>query len=219
VIAIAITAAALLAAGLVVLVLRWRNPEQFPNRITPPAGRILFPFVGDSVSRSALDATLRLARAEGAVLVPAYIVSVPLHLSLEAPLPRECERALPVLDVIEQRAKWMGVPFDSRIETGRTPRHALRRLLDEEKFDRLVVPAATRTSTGFSPEDIAWLLEQAPGEIVVLRANGHLGPGQVSALEYQDRGGGRRRGNGQHRHRRPRPERLRGYESDVVERR
>jgi len=146
VIVLPIVAAALL---IVVLVLRWRHPEKLPNRITPPAGRILFPFIGDSVSRSALDATLRLARAESAVLVPAYIVSVPLHLSLEAPLPRECERALPVLDAIEQQ-----------------------RLLDEEKVDRLVVPAATRTSTGFSPEDIAWLLEEAPGDIVVLRGNG-----------------------------------------------
>jgi hypothetical protein len=176
VIVLAIVAGVVLPAGLVVLVVRWRHPEKAPNRITPPAGRILFPFLGESVSRSALDATLRLARAEGAVLVPAYIVSVPLHLSLEAPLPRECERAMPILDVIEQRAKWMGVPVDSRIETGRTPRHALRRLLEEEKFDRLVVPAATRTSTGFSSEDIAWLLEQAPGEIVVLRANGHEAP-------------------------------------------
>jgi hypothetical protein len=217
VIVLAIVAGVLLAAGLVVLVIRWRDPDRFPNRITPPAGRILFPFIGDSVSRAALDATLRLARAEGAVLVPAYIVSVPMHLSLEAPLPRECERALPVLDLIEQRAKWMGVPVDSRIETGRTARHALRRLLDEEKFDRLVVPAATRTSTGFSPEDIAWLLEAAPGEIVVLRANGQLGPGQVPALEEKHRRKRRRRGNGKHRQRGPDMERLRGHEANVVE--
>jgi hypothetical protein len=214
VIAIAIVAALLLAAGLVLLARRWRNPEQAPNRITPPARRILFPFLGESVSRSALDATLRLARAEGAVLVPAYIVSVPLHLSLEAPLARECERALPILDVIEQRAKWMDVPVDSRIETGRSPRHALRRLLAEEKFDRIVVPAATSSSTGFAPEDIAWLLEEAPGEIVVLRANGGSGNGQFPVLEDQNRRNGRRRGN-------PRrgagAERPRGHEPGVVE--
>jgi universal stress protein family protein len=214
-----VIAGVLVTAGLVVLVLRWRNPEQSPNRITPPAGRILFPFRGESVSRSALDATLRLARAEGAVLVPAYIVSVPLHLSLDAPLARECERAMPLLDVIEQRAKWMDVPVDSRIETGRSPRHALRRLLAEEKFDRIVVPAATSSSTGFAPEDIAWLLEEAPGEIVVLRANGHLGPGQVSAPEKQNRRKRRRSGNGQHHNGGPGLERLRRHEADVVERR
>jgi nucleotide-binding universal stress UspA family protein len=182
--AVAIAAAAmLLAVGLTVLVIRWRDPEKTPNRITRPAGRILFPFLGETVSRPALDATLRLARAEGATLVPVYLVSVPLHLSLDAPLPRECEQAMPLLEAIEQRAAWMGVAVDSRIETGRSPRHALRRVMDEESFDRLVVPAASRSSSGFSSEDIAWLLDQAPGEIVVLRANGedHAASAAVAA--------------------------------------
>jgi len=164
-----VAVAAIVAAT--VLVLRWRDPEKAPHRITPPAGRILFPFLGDTISRPELDATLRLARAENATLVPVYLVTVPLHLALEAPLPRECERALPLLDVIEQRAARLHVPVESRIETGRSARHALRRALEAERFDRLVVPAATRTSSGFSAEDVAWLLEEVPGEIVVLRAD------------------------------------------------
>jgi nucleotide-binding universal stress UspA family protein len=153
----------------VVLVLRWRNPEKSPNGITPAARRILFPFIGDTVSRSTLDAGLRLARAEGATLVPAYVVVVPLHLALEAPMPEACERAMPLLETIEQRASRLNVPVDTRIEVGRTARHALHALVDQEDFDRLVVPAATHSSEGFSAEDIAWLLEHAPGEIVVLR--------------------------------------------------
>ncbi|HEY7631904.1 MAG TPA: universal stress protein [Thermoleophilaceae bacterium] len=165
-----VVAAAALVAALVVLVIRWRDPEKLPHRITPPAERILFPLLGDTVSRSALDATLRLARAEHATLVPAYLATVPYNLPLSAPLPLECERAMPLLETIEQRAARLSVPVDSRIETGRSPRHALRQLLDEERFDRIVVPAATATSSGFGPEDIAWLLENAPGEIAVLRA-------------------------------------------------
>jgi nucleotide-binding universal stress UspA family protein len=148
---------------------RWRNPEKSPNRITPAARRILFPFVGDTVSRSSLDAGLRLARAEGATLVPAYVVTVPMHLELEAPVPEESERAMPLLETIEQRAARLDVPVDSRIEVGRTARHALRQLIEEESFDRLVVPAATHSSEGFSAEDVAWLLEHASGEILVLR--------------------------------------------------
>jgi hypothetical protein len=31
------------------------------------------------------------------------------------------------------------------------------------------VPAQTSRSDGFDPHDIAWLLEHAPGEVVVLR--------------------------------------------------
>jgi hypothetical protein len=155
--------------GIAVLVVRWRNPEKSPNRITPAAERILFPFIGDSVSPSTLDAGLRLARAEGATLVPAYVAVVPMHLELEAPMPEACERAMPLLETIEQRASRLGVPVDARIEVGRTARHALRALVEHEKFDRLVVPAATHSSEGFSPEDVGWLLEHAPGEIVVLR--------------------------------------------------
>jgi hypothetical protein len=173
-------------AGLVVVAAglfarRWHNPDKAPNRITPPARRILFPFLGDTISRPALDATLRLARAEGATLVPAYLVTVPLHLALETPLPRQCERAMPLLEAIEQRAAWMGVPVDSRIETGRSPRHALRRVLEAEPVDRLVVPAASPSSSGFSSEDIAWLLEHSPGEIVILRANGDPQPVAATA--------------------------------------
>jgi hypothetical protein len=179
--------AVVLAGGLTVLALRWRDPEKAPHRLTPPAERILFPLLGDTVSHSALDATLRLARAEGATLIPAYLAVVPLQLPLTAPLPAECSRAMPLLETIEQRAARLGVPVDSRIETGRTPRHALRQLLAEERFDRIVVPAATATSSGFSPEDIAWLLESAPGEIVVLRPQpngghdrGHSGRGRTA---------------------------------------
>jgi nucleotide-binding universal stress UspA family protein len=156
----------LVVVALAVLAL-WRARAR--GRMTPSARRILFPFIGDKVSQSALDAVLRIARAESATLIPAYIVTVPLYLELEAPLPSKCGPAMPLLEAIEQRAASVGVPVETRIQSGRSARHALRQLLDEERFDRLVVPAATHGHNGFGPEDIAWLLEQAPGEIVVLR--------------------------------------------------
>jgi hypothetical protein len=132
--------------------------------------RILFPFIGSTVSQATLDAALRLARSQDATLVPAYLVVVPQHLSLESPAPvRECEAALPVLELIDQRASRAGVPVDSRIERGRTHRHALSTLLEHERYDTLVVPARTSTSDGFDPADVAWLLENAPGEVLVLR--------------------------------------------------
>jgi nucleotide-binding universal stress UspA family protein len=161
----------------------WHHPEKAPNRLTPAAGRILFPFIGATVSRSALDATLRLARAEGATLVPAYVATVPMRLALEAPVPATCESAMPLLEAIEQRAARLHVPVDARIETGRTPRHALRKLIENETYDRLVVPASARGGDGFAAADIAWLLEHVSGEIVVLRPeqNGD-GKGAPTAL-------------------------------------
>ena len=52
----------------------------------PAATRILFPFVGESLSTPAFDAALRIARAEGATLVPAYLAIVPLSVQLDTPL-------------------------------------------------------------------------------------------------------------------------------------
>jgi hypothetical protein len=142
-----------------------------------PPRRVLFPFVGRTLSRSALESALRLARAEGAVLMPAYLIQVPFTLGLESPLPAECEGALPMLEAVEQRAEQFRVPVDARIERGRTYRHALARLLEHERYDRIIVAATSRNGDGFSADDVAWLLEHAPGEIAVVR------PGNGSRIE------------------------------------
>ena len=92
---------------------------KLPGR-RPPAGgsgRILFPFLGSVLSRESLEATLRLARAQDATLMPSYLAVVPPALSLEAPLGGECEGALALLELIEQRARRAGVAVDSRIAT------------------------------------------------------------------------------------------------------
>ncbi|MGH3100358.1 MAG: hypothetical protein ACRDPU_05175, partial [Thermoleophilia bacterium] len=57
--------------------------------------RILFPFVGRALSRRALDAALRLARADGASLVPVFLAQVPMRLPIDAPLPRQCGVGMP----------------------------------------------------------------------------------------------------------------------------
>ena len=131
--------------------------------------RILLPFTGTEISRRALDAALRLARAEGATLMPAYLAAVPKDLPLECAIPAEAARAMSILEAIEQRAAAKGVTVDSRIERGRTYRHALARLLSEEEFDRVVVSATATGSSGISGDDLVWLLEKAPAEVLILR--------------------------------------------------
>lgn len=133
--------------------------------------RIAFPFTARGLSEPALVAALRIARAEGATLVPVYLALVPLDLPLEVALPDVGEQALPMLEVIEQRAARAEVPVDSRIERGRSMRHALAQLMAHERFERMVVAAGTRArgGEGFSAEDVAWLLTQAPGEVIALR--------------------------------------------------
>jgi hypothetical protein len=145
---------------------RGRRPSRIP---VGTARRILFPVVPHALSPRALDAALRLARAEDATLVPVFLARVPLHLPLEAPLPRQSTIAISLQEAIEHRAAAFGVPVDARIERGRTYRHALRQTIANERFDRIVIAAAAHRGPGFDPDDVAWLLENAPGEIVVLR--------------------------------------------------
>jgi nucleotide-binding universal stress UspA family protein len=144
--------------------IRGRGPDR-PDAIH----QILLPFTGTEVSRRALDAALRLARAEEATLMPAYLAQVPKSLPLECAIPKEAARAMPMLEAIEQRATAQGVAVDARIERGRSYRHALERLLEHETFDRVVVPASASGATGFSGDDLVWLLQKAPAEVLILR--------------------------------------------------
>lgn len=131
--------------------------------------RILLPFSGTTISRRALDAALRLAKAEDAMLMPAFLATVPRTLPLDAPLPRQCANGMPVLEAIEQLAARQDVAVDSRVSRGRTYRHALEQLLASERVDRVVVPATADPGVGLSGDDLVWLLEKAPAEVVILR--------------------------------------------------
>jgi hypothetical protein len=141
--------------------------DRIPHRERPK--RILFPFVASALSSSALKAALRIASAEGATLVPVFLARVPMNLPLEAPLPKQSESALMLQEAIEQRAAAYKVPVDARIERGRDNRHALRQAIGACSYDRIVIAAAVQGCPGFDAGDVAWLLENAPGEIIVLR--------------------------------------------------
>lgn len=145
-----------------------------PRHLTPSSSRILFPFIVQGLSQRGLDAALRIARAEDATLVPAFLARVPMHLPLDTALPRECDAGLPLLELVEQRAIRAGIPVDARIERGRTLRHALQELARHEHFDTMVVAAVDATEAGFHPDDIGWILKHIDGEIIVLRAGGKV---------------------------------------------
>jgi hypothetical protein len=164
VIAILVVAVVVVSVGWVRDRVRRAEPVQATS-----ARRILFPFVAGALSQRALDAALRLAAVEGATLVPVFLAQVSLDLPLESALPRQCSMAMPLLEAVEQRATEAGIPVDSRIVRGRNRRHALRQAIAEERFDRIVIAASAQGNHGFDPDDVAWLLDNAPGEIVVLR--------------------------------------------------
>ena len=134
----------------------------------PDAPRILVPFAG-SLDRSVLDAAIRIAKAEGAVLVPAYLLVVPLRYAEDAPLRDQVKVAMPLLEAVEHAALRAGVPVDARIEKGRTLTHAVQRLWEAEPFDRIVAAAPAPGREGFTPKELTWLLTNSPSETIVLK--------------------------------------------------
>jgi hypothetical protein len=161
--ALVVGLAAVLAGALV-------GRRRVPRRLPPPHGapRILVPFSG-SLDQTVLDAAIRLAHAEEAVLVPAYLLIVPLRYAEDSPLRDQVAVALPLLEAVEHAALRAGVPVDARIEKGRTLTHALQRLWEVERFDRVIVPAPTDGQVGFTEKELAWLLTHAPCETIVLK--------------------------------------------------
>jgi nucleotide-binding universal stress UspA family protein len=149
----------------------WLPPHgRRPSRDRPrPVRSILLPFTGQEISRRAFEAAVRLAKAEDAVIMPAFLARVPLHLPLESALPAQCERGMPLLEAIDQRAARQGIATDSRVARGRSYRHALNRLLEQEHFDRIIVSAHEDPRIGLRHEDLVWLIERVPAEILILR--------------------------------------------------
>jgi hypothetical protein len=148
----------------------------------PRARRILVPFTGGALDQTVLTASIRIARAEEATLVPAYLIVVPLEYGPGAAMQKQVSVAMPLLEAVEHAALRAGVPVDARVESGRTPIHALRRLWDAERFDRIVVPAPTGRSPGFTPRDLAWMLTHAPSETLILRPDPGLWPVPDAAM-------------------------------------
>jgi hypothetical protein len=135
----------------------------------PRTHRILLPFTATTLSPRALAAAIRLARAEHATLMSAFLATVPLSAPLGGPLPRQSRVGMPLLEAIEQRAVAQGVTVDSRVGTGRTYRHALARLLEHEQVDRVIVSATAKPRVGLSGLDLLWLLDHTDAEVVILR--------------------------------------------------
>jgi hypothetical protein len=155
---IIVALAAAVAVGVIAARLRPRRRPAYQGK-----GRILVPFSG-VLDPVVLEAAIRVARANEAVLVAAYLLVVPLQYPEDSAQKEKVAVALPLLEAVELAALRAGVPVDARIEKGRSLTHALRRLWEIEKFERIVAPAP-----GFTPKELAWILTHAPAETIVLQ--------------------------------------------------
>jgi hypothetical protein len=161
--------AAVLVVGVLAAAL-WAARHRVRAVVAPPsAARILVPFSG-SLDQVVLDAAIRIAKAQNAVLVAAYLLVVPLQYPEDSARREEVGVALPLLEAVEQAALRAGVPVDARIEKGRSATHALRRLWEVERFDRIIAPASPGNGHGgFTVKELSWILDHAPAETIVLR--------------------------------------------------
>jgi hypothetical protein len=180
---------ALQAAGLTVLnapsrLFRGRRPPRQPK---PGSPRVLVPFTRGHLEPTVLDAAIRIACAEEATLVPAYLILIPMQFPLDAPMSQECAMAIPLLEAVEHAASRAGVPVDARVESGRTPIHALERLWDVEHFDRIVIPAPAGREPGFKPQELLWMLTNAPSETLILRPDPALRAAEEQAVDRRAR--------------------------------
>ncbi len=166
VVVLVVLVAVLAAALLTLLVRRNRHPRRLP--VDRGARRVLVAFSG-RLDAMVVDAAIRIAKADEAVLVPAYLLVVPLRYAEDSPLHDEVQMAMPLLEAVEHAALGAGVPVDARIEKGRTLTHALKRLWEVESFDRIIAPAPTNGHGGFTEKELAWVLTHAPSETVVLK--------------------------------------------------
>jgi hypothetical protein len=76
---------------------------------------------------------------------------------------------MPLLEAIEQRLSAQGIPVDARVSRGRSYRDALRNLLEQEHFDRIIVSVPENTRAGLTHDDLLWLIDRVPAEIMLLR--------------------------------------------------
>jgi hypothetical protein len=171
---------AAVVAGAAFAVWRFRRPPR-PRPATK--SRILVPFTGGGLEPHVLEAAVRIARAEEATLVPAYLIVTPFEFALDAPMQRQAAVAMPLLEAVEHASLRAGIPVDARVESGRTPTHALQRLWQVERFDRIVAPApGGKNAAGFSEKDLAWLLTHAPSETLILKPRPSASGNQRRAL-------------------------------------
>ena len=150
---------------------RHRKPHALSGK------RVLVPFTGGELDPVVLEAAIRIAKAEDATLVPAYLIVTPLEYRLDAPMQKQVGQAMPLLEAVEHAGRRAGLPVDARIETGRTPTQALQRLWEAERFDRIVAPAPAGRGHGFTPKELQWILMHTPSETVILRPDPTLAEG------------------------------------------
>ena len=78
---------------------------------------------------------------------------------------------MPLLEAIEQAAAAARCPSTPASRAGAPTGTRSSCCSTRSRFDRVIVPATGNPRGGLSGDDLVWLLERAPAEVLILRPN------------------------------------------------
>ena len=144
-----------------------------PGLPRPPAARAPDPAaVHRPGDLAALRSRRRCAwpRPRTRSIMPAFLARVPMNLPLDAALPVQCARGMPLLEAIEQRASSQGVAGRlARRAAGARPAMRCANCSSRSTSTASSSPPTKTPGPGLSYDDLRWLLERVPAEILILR--------------------------------------------------
>jgi len=131
--------------------------------------RILVPVVGTRLSDEMMVLGCQLAADKGATIDAVYVVEVPMHLPLDAPLAEERLRGRQVLDAAMAVAREFSVEAWPHLVTARQSGRAIVDTADEWHADVVIVGAVKkrRVDDRLFGDSVTYVLRHAPGEVLV----------------------------------------------------
>jgi APA family basic amino acid/polyamine antiporter len=131
--------------------------------------RILVPVVGTRLSDEMMVLGCQLAAEKGATIDVVYVVEVPMHLPLDAPLAEERLRGQQVLDAAMAVAREFSVEAWPHLVTARQSGRAIVDKAEEWNADVVIVGAVKkrRVDDRLFGDSVTYVLRHAPGEVLV----------------------------------------------------
>ena len=147
--------------------------------------RILVPVVGSRLSDEMMVLGCQLAAEKNAVMDLVYVVEVPMHMTLDAPLPNKRRRGRYVLDAAMAVSREFGVEAWPHLVSARTPGRAIVEAAREWKLDVIILGAVRkkRLDGRLVGDTVAYIMRNSPGEVLLNLVPDDY-PMQGSAADY-----------------------------------
>ncbi len=171
---------ALLFLGLMGILFRWMFavPPQLPMQVinvkttVSNLNRIVVPLIESVASERAVELACRLASDEKSEIILAAVVTVPLSLSLNAPVPELEKQAQQAVDTGEFIVKQHKLKCETRIIHDRSAADGILRVARDMDADLIVMGTGIPQRRNFAEMSATAmdLLRRAPMQVIVAKA-------------------------------------------------